>query len=67
MITNKVEEARNWDYTDHLACENCGRTDNLHRIFVKNGIKARELCYCEKCWTEIMDSVWPFQNWRKKC
>jgi hypothetical protein len=65
MITDKVEDVRKWDYTEHLACENCGRTKDLHRIFIKNNIRCKELCFCGKCWTEIMDSVWPFQEWRK--
>ena len=65
MITNKIEEARNWDYTEHLSCENCGRTENLHRIFVKNGIKCKEFCFCEMCWTEIFAKVWPFGEGRR--
>lgn len=66
MITNKVEEARNWDFKEHLSCENCGRTDDLHRIFVKNGIKNKEMCFCTNCWAEILEAIWPGGDYRQR-
>ena len=65
MITNKAELVRKWDYTEHLACENCGRNKNLHRIFTKSNTQVKEMCFCDKCWNEIINNVWPFQEWRK--
>jgi hypothetical protein len=65
MITNDIWKVSKWDYTEHLSCENCGRTKDLHRIFVKNGIKCKEMCFCDKCWNEIFATLWPFQEWRK--
>ena len=66
MITNDVTKVRKWDYTEHLACENCGKNQNLRRTVVKNGGHSNEMCFCNDCWNEIMVSVWPFQAWRHK-
>lgn len=64
MITNDVTRVRKWDYTEHLACENCGKNKDLRRIFVKNGIHSKEMCFCNDCWNKVMVAVWPFQAWR---
>lgn len=54
MITNNVGLLRSWDYTDDLACENCGRNKDLKRVFVKSSNRVKEMCFCNKCWKEII-------------
>lgn len=57
MITT---EGPNWEERNKTKyCKSCGRKAYKKPVYVKNGTYVAELCFCNDCWSEILEKI----NW----
>ena len=57
MITSEGPDWGEQNKTKY--CKSCARKTSIKPVYVKNGSYIAELCFCEKCWQEILDKI----NW----